>query len=333
MQMMKKIVVIGGGCGTHSVLRSLREFPAHLSAIVSMADDGGSTGALREAYGVLPPGDVRQCLLALSLAPPEVRAMFEYRYADGPLKGHTVGNIMLTSLERTTGSFESAVETATKLLNVNGAVIPVTLDNIRQGVINAATGERILGEHHIDESVLPEGQWEVFLERVSPEASPRPVEANPKALQAIAEADAIVIGPGSHYTSTMPVLLVPGMIDAIRRAKGRLILNVNLVTSPNHTEGWTATRFVREVEVALDRTVDAATFNTSEIPTGVLAESPGAKQVLPGGINEPESARIVGADIAYKSASPKIPGDEMVRAFIRHDPDLLGPLLWRLINA
>lgn len=331
---MKNIVVIGGGCGTHSVLRSLREFPAHLSAVVSMADDGGSTGALREAYGVLPPGDVRQCLLALSLAPPEVRAMFEHRYADGPLKGHTVGNIMLASLEMTTGSFESAVATAAKLLNVNGTVIPVTLDNVRQGIVDTASGTRILGQHRIDESRLLNGPWKVFLESVMQEGGmPRPVQANPKALQAFAEADAIIIGPGSHYTSTMPVFFIPGVAEAIRTSRGRLILNVNLVTTPGHTDDWTATRFIREVETVLDRKVDHATFNTSPIPKEVLDESPGSAQTLPGDLTDPEANRIVGADIAYKSASAKVPGDAMVRSFVRHDPDLLGPILWRLINA
>jgi 2-phospho-L-lactate transferase/gluconeogenesis factor (CofD/UPF0052 family) len=129
------------------------------------------------------------------------------------------------------------------------------------------------------------------------------------------------------------VLLVPGITDAIRCSKGRLIVNVNLVTTPGHTDGWTATRFVSEVETVLDRQVDHATFNTSSIPREVLDESPGSAQVEPGDMTDPVAHRIIGADIAYKSASAKVPGDAMVRAFVRHDPDLLGPLLWRLINA
>src|SRR6185369_8514565 len=164
---MKKVVTIGGGTGSFMLLSGLKQYPIELSAIVSMADDGGSTGVLRDELGVLPPGDVRQCLVALSNTPEILRELINYRFATGGLEGHSFGNLLLSALEKITGDFGKAVEEAAQILNVRGEVIPVTLSNTRL-YMELRNGRILVGEHEINVNTKLErvGVKKVFLKPV-----------------------------------------------------------------------------------------------------------------------------------------------------------------------
>ncbi len=181
----KKVVVIGGGTGTYTVLTGLKAYPLNLSAIVTMADDGGSTGILRDELGVLPPGDVRQCLVALSRSDRLMRELMNYRFSRGSLKGHNFGNILLSALEKVTGSFDAAVEKASDILRLAGRVFPATLDKVRL-VTYLENGRILKGERTIHSANLKRVRdFKLF---------PR-AKANPKAVEAILKADAVIMGP------------------------------------------------------------------------------------------------------------------------------------------
>ena len=190
---LKKVCTIGGGTGNFVVLRGLKHYPLELSAIVSMSDDGGSTGVLRDELGVLPAGDARQCIVALSNSSRLMRNLMNYRFDSGGLKGHSFGNLFLSALEKITGSFERAIEETGKVLNMKGKVIPVTTEQVRlQMVLNS--GKVLEGEKEIYLSQeIEQGYKKISL-------IPHP-EANSLAIDEILNADAIIIGPGGFYTS------------------------------------------------------------------------------------------------------------------------------------
>ena len=205
---MKNIVTIGGGTGSYTVLSGLKNIPGiSLTALVSMADDGGSTGILRDELGVLPPGDVRQCLVALSEHSDIARKLMNYRFGAGTLKGHSFGNIFLATLEKVTGNFIEGVEVASEILKVRGRVIPIT-DNKAKLSILLKNGELIEGENKINHSNLEDfGIEKVFYKNK--------VKLNENAEQAILEADYIILGPGNYYCSIVPNLIVNGFQKAI----------------------------------------------------------------------------------------------------------------------
>lgn len=237
----KNIVVIGGGTGTYTVLSALRGCGVSLSAVVSMCDDGGSTGRLRDEYGVLPPGDIRRSLIALSSADMKLRDLFEYRFENGGLEGHNFGNIFLTALEKTSGSFYEAVKTASDVLNVEGSVYPVTLNNVRLKA-ELENGEVITGETNID---IPKHNPELKISNILIEPK---AQANPDALLEIAEADFIIIGPGDLYTSLLPNFAVEGVADAVRSSSAKKIYISNITTKHGETGGYVLQDFISEVE-------------------------------------------------------------------------------------
>lgn len=260
----KKIVVIGGGTGSFMVLSALRDYPVHLSSIVSMADDGGSTGRLRDQYGVLPPGDIRSSLVSLSSASSTLRELFNYRFTTGDLKDHSFGNIFLSTLEKITGNFDLAVKEAGKILNIGGDVIPVTLDNVTL-YAELANGIIIKGEANID---VPKHDPTLPIKKVwlSPEAS-----INSSARKAILSADMIVIGPGDLYTSLVPNLLVKGVVSAVRKSKAKKIYICNLMTKFGETHGFKAQDFVGVIEKYLGIGIlDYAVFNNKKPLTVIL---------------------------------------------------------------
>ncbi|MFY9463160.1 MAG: gluconeogenesis factor YvcK family protein, partial [Candidatus Sungiibacteriota bacterium] len=206
---MKNIVIIGGGTGTFTLLAGLRKFPTNNSVIVSSADDGGSTGVLRRELGIMPVGDIRQCLVGLSYTDDAMRNLFSYRFDRGTLAGHTVGNIILAGLEKTAGSMEKAIALAGAMLNVRGAVLPVTLVSTTLAA-TYADGKKVSGEHLIDEPRTHRTSPIVSL-KLTPAAP-----ANPAALTALEKADAIVFGPGDLFTSVLPNLIVKGVAERIR---------------------------------------------------------------------------------------------------------------------
>jgi uncharacterized cofD-like protein len=213
-----------------------------------MADDGGSSGVLRDEYGVLPPGDIRRALVALSRSDKALRDLFGYRFRSGSLSGHSFGNIFLSTLEKTTGSFSMAVKKAHEVLNVQGMVIPVTLARTRL-FAELENGEIIKGETNID---IPKHDPRLKIKKVS--LMP-PAKANPDAIETIKEADFIIIGPGDLYTSIVPNLLVEGISEAIKKSKAKKAYIVNLMTKYGETNGFDAGDFVGVIEGHLGKNV------------------------------------------------------------------------------
>ena len=262
---MKKIVVIGGGTGTFTVLSGLRDYPFELTAIVSTADDGGSTGILRDELGVLPPGDIRQALVALSPDSTALRDLFNYRFEEGSLKGHNFGNLFLSALEKVTGSFDSAVLEAGRILAIKGNVIPVTTDtvNLKAEMVD---GTQIKGEHNIEDYIWSERSHieKIWLE---PDCT-----VHPLAVLALKQADLIVIAPGSVFTSLIPNLLVGGMKEALLKAKAPLVYVANLMTEKGHTGSFFVQDFAALIQEYLgERKLDYVLYNT-RMPDELLLE-------------------------------------------------------------
>ena len=322
---IKSVVVIGGGTGTFMVLSALRDYNLSLTAIVSMADDGGSTGVLRDQYGVLPPGDVRRALVALSQESKTLRELFNYRFGVGDLEGHSFGNIFLSALEKLTGDFASAVNEASKVLNIRGRVLPVTLNNIR---LNARLmdGKILKGETNIDiprEGVFRAGRERAKIDKVwlSPQA-----KINQEARRAILSADLIIIGPGDLYTSLIPNLLVSGVSETIKKSKAKKVYVCNLMTKYGETHGFRAEDFVKEIEKYLGKNVlNFAIFNSKKPAAGILRKYKKEKAEFVDLPLYQHSVLVKGAP-KYILANLLAPGP-----FIRHDHKKLAKVLTRLL--
>lgn len=311
----KKIVVIGGGTGSFTILSSLKGKVEELTAIVNMADDGGSTGVLRDELGVLPPGDVRQCLVALS-STPKMRDLFNYRFEEGTFGGHSFGNIFLTALEKTSGSFSEAVEMASTILRVKGRVIPATLDDIRL-VMTWPKGEAatLHGEKNIDAEYFA---GDPRLADLSLEPHPT---VNQHAIAAIEGADVVIVAPGDLYTSLGPLLIIDGIGDALRQSKAKKLYVCNLVTKHGQTDGFSVEDHVAEIErFAGGAFLDTILYNTSR-PFADLAEKYEQEQAyIVERATRDGDDRWVGrpllGDIETKKTSDVLP---VTRSLIRHD--------------
>jgi uncharacterized cofD-like protein len=253
-----RIVAIGGGTGLSSLLRGLKEYTNNITAIVTVADDGGSSGELRRSMGILPPGDLRSCLAALSDDEALIAQLFQYRFASGVgLNGHSLGNLLITALTEITGSFEEAIAESGRVLAIRGQVMPSTLHDVRlvadvrlDGIIQEV---RVKGESQIPKA---SGQIQrVWLEPNNPSAFP-------PAIQVILAADLIVIGPGSLYTSLLPNLLVPDLADAIRASRAVKMYISNVATQPGETDEYTTGDHLKSIEKHLGgRIIDIVIAN------------------------------------------------------------------------
>ncbi len=257
-----KIAVIGGGTGSFTLLSALKNYSSQIAALVNMADDGGSTGVLRDELGALPPGDIRQCLVALSDTP-KLRDLFNYRFEEGSLKGHAFGNLFLTALEKMTGSFSEGVELASEVLNITGIVEPITESNVTL-MMKTSDGTVTQGEFEIAHRDFSGEHPEFWLE---PEAVP-----SSRAVRAIEDADMVVIAPGNLYGSLAPALIVPGIGEALKKTDAFVVYVCNLVTKPGQTDGFKVDTFADEIErLSGGKILDAVLFNT-EKPTAELLE-------------------------------------------------------------
>lgn len=312
----KKIVVIGGGTGVFTVLTGLRKYPAELSAIVTMADDGGSTGMLREDFGILPPGDVRRALVALSKTEDEVlSALFNYRFKEGVgLRGHNFGNLMLTALERLVGSFEGAIDAASKILGVEGKVIPVTLKTA-QLMAELENGQIIKGETNID---IPSHDGRIRIKKVW--LSP-PAVLNPAAKKALLEADLIVVGPGDLYTSILPNLLVQGLNDALKKTKAKKVYITNLMTKHGETNDFAASDFLKVIETYLGKNILDYVVSNNQRPTSARLKA-----------YVKEKASFAELDAENFPQKPLLISASLIRGkgFLRHDPEKMARVLWEL---
>lgn len=258
-----KIAAIGGGTGLSTMLKGLKLHTDKITAIVSVADDGGSSGVLREDRGMLPPGDIRNCIAALTDLDPLYGDLLNYRFSDGVFGGHTLGNMMLAAINDMSENFGEAVSKLCRLIGISGKVVPVSNDLLTLGA-KLRDGSIIYGESNIGER----SNTDVSIEKVFIEPSDaRPVES---AIRAIAEADIIVLGPGSLYTSVIPNLLVSGVTEAIMKSSAKKVYVCNIMTQPGETDGYTAVDHLEAIEQHSARgIVDYIVVNDSVIPESV----------------------------------------------------------------
>ncbi len=318
---MKKIVTIGGGTGNFTVLRGLKEYDVAISAIVSMADDGGSTGILRDELGVLPPGDVRQCLVALSDSSLLMRSLMNYRFENGGLEGHSFGNLLLSALEKVTGSFEEAVEEASKILSIKGKVIPVTTHQVRLRMLLA--NRKILeGEKEIYLSQeIDQGYKTIYLE-------PYP-KANPQALTEIMNADLVVLGPGGLHTSLIPNLLVEGISDALRLSRAKKVIVMNLMNRRGQTTGFKVSDHLKELVRYIGEDVFDFILVNEQIPSQELIAVYAEEGELVE--NDMQEARVLRANFLGEVHEDS-KNDLMKRSLIRHDSKKLAQELMKIVN-
>lgn len=323
-----KIVVIGGGTGSFTVLSGLKHYASNITALVNMADDGGSTGQLRDELGVLPPGDVRQCLVALSDSP-KVRDLFNYRFEEGTLKGHAFGNLFLTALEKMTGNFADAVEVASEVLNITGRVEPITHSNVKLCMKVGEGGDTTKGEYHIAHLNFAGQKPTLWLE---PEAA-----LNPDAKAAIEEADLVVISPGNLYGSLAPALVVTGLGEVLAKSTAKKVYICNLVTKPGQTDNFTVADFADEIErLAGSSFLDYVIYNTSRPSDELLGKYAKEGEYAVSFDKEQlkkRSYRAKGADLISNTiwqggqASDPIAHN---RTFIRHDSDKVARQLMKI---
>lgn len=328
----KKLVVVGGGTGTHTVLRGLRRYVdcIDITAVVSMADSGGSTGRLRDEFGQLPVGDVRNALTALAADGDEqdqlLRQLFSYRFDRGEgLSGHNFGNLLLTALIDILGSETKAIEATSRILRVAGRVIPVTTDNIHL-VAEYEDGKIIVGENDIDDSDANSSQSRIINLSLTPNAN-----LTLSAKEALLAADLIILGPGDLYTSVLANCVVDGFKEAINQSQGKIIYVCNLMSKKGQTVGMTANDHLKEVTKYIGKTPDVIIVNNTLFTEELLNKYKleGDFPVLNNCAGD--TCMVYAESLVAMETIQLVSGDILKRSLIRHDPDRLASILIKLI--
>ena len=327
----KEIVVVGGGTGTYTVLSGLRKYPAKLSVIVSMMDDGGSNRKIRDEFGLLPTSDIRQCIVALT--PNEthdiLRKLFVYRYTAGVgIAGMTFGNLFMAALTDIYGDQNEAIKKTCEFLNVVGNIIPVTYDDVRL-VATYSNGKQVLGQYLIVEPVEDDiGDYRIVELVTIPKA-----KANKAAIQSIKSADLIVLGPGDLYTSIICNLVVDGISKAIKETDAKIVYVVNLMTKYGETHKFSATDHIIEIEKFIGKgRVDVCIVNkTNKFPKGILERykierAYPVKDDLNGSRLE-----VIREDFIANKIFKKAKSDKLRRSLIRHDQEKLAKAIFSLL--
>lgn len=328
----KSVVVIGGGTGTHTVLRGLKKYrkKVDLTAVVTMADSGGSTGRLRDEFGQLPVGDVRMALAALASDVDEhdelVRELFLHRFDKGNgLSGHNFGNLFLVALTDLLGSEEAAIRAASRVLRVQGSVVPVTNESVHL-VAEYEDGVVVMGEHDIDEPAEDRYETRITGLSVTPDAS-----VNPRAEDAILNADMVVLGPGDLYTSVLANCVVDGVADAIRHSGATVVYVCNLMTKAGQTLGMSAQDHVDEIKQYVGVSPDVVLVNSGTFPADVLKryvddnEFPVVTDCTNG------TTQVILDDLLAKEEVTTKSGDTLKRSLIRHDSRKLARKLMEVL--
>lgn len=310
-----KIVAVGGGHGLAMLLHGIKEYTNNITAIVTVADSGGSSGRIREQFDVLPPGDIRNCLVALADSEPLMQKLFQFRFEEGgDLKGHNFGNLFITALTKVTGDFEAAIKASSKILAIRGEVIPATLQNVSL-VAEYRDGSIIQGEHKIPEKNLP-------IKKVSlvPADSPAAEEA----VREISEAEVIILGPGSLYTSVIPNLLIKGITEAISNSKALKIYVCNVMTQPGETDGYKASDHIEALIRHSSKEI------ISHCIVNINTEAP--KELLERYKRE-QSFPVIADSHRIKEMGYSVVEEELISAsdFLRHDSAKLSKLIINLI--
>lgn len=306
-----KVVAIGGGTGLSTMLRGLKAFTSNITAVVTVADDGGGSGVLRQELGMLPPGDIRNCILALADTEPLMEQLLQYRFKEGNLKGQSFGNLFLAAMDGISSSFVEAVRRMSDVLAVTGRVLPVTLENVTL-CAELEDGTRVCGESRI-------GQHRQFNKCRIKRVYLDPAEVAPldDVIEAIDQADVIVLGPGSLYTSILPNLLVRGICTAIKNSGALKIYVCNVMTQPSETEGYTVSDHIKAlVDHSCEGIIDLCVVNNSFIPDDIREKyrNDGADQVvIDRGALESAGVKIIEGDYA-----------SLKNNLVRHDPHKLA---------
>ena len=308
------VTVIGGGHGLSVLLRGIKELTSNVTAVVTVADDGGSSGRLREELGIIPPGDLRNCLVALADTEPLMEKLFQHRFAgESNLAGHSFGNLFLAAMAEVTGDMETALRESSKVLAVKGRVLPASKQSVRLDAI-LEDGTVVKGESHI-----PEVEGRIRRVRLYPQD----VAPVPSALEAIRTADAIILGPGSLYTSIMPNLLVNGVAEELRKSRALKIYICNVMTQPGETDGYTAAMHAEAIVRHAGRgAIDFMLVNNAPI-SDALREKYAAEGIAPVVVDE---AQINALGIGFVAADIINQSDA-----VRHDPDKLSRNVMRMI--
>jgi len=329
----KRVVVIGGGTGTHTLLRGLSRYQKQLdlTAIVTMADSGGSTGRLRDEFGYLPVGDVRMALAALASDSDEhealVRQLFMYRFAKGDgLSGHTFGNLLLVALTDILGSEEAAIRAAARVLRVEGSVIPVTTEPVHLKAIYS-DGYEVIGEHEIDEPPHDRHMHTVADLSVTP-----PAMVNPRAEDALLAADLIILGPGDLYTSILANCVVGGVSEAIRHSTAQVVYVSNLMTRAGQTAGMGVAAHVTEIVRYTARQPDVILVNTGVFPVDLIQKYE-AEDEYPVIDDYTGESMVIRTDLLATETVTTVSGDTVRRSLLRHDPRRLARSIMDIVTT
>lgn len=309
------IVALGGGTGLSTLLRGLKKRTSRITAVVTVADDGGGSGVLRQDLGMLPPGDIRNCILALANTEPIMYKLLNYRFTEGMLKGQSFGNLFLAAMNGISGNFEEAVRRMSDVLAVVGRVLPVTLANIQLKAV-FDDGGVIIGE-----SRIPEYSKARKARIVELGIQPDDAEPLPEVINALETADCIVLGPGSLYTSILPNLLIPGVSEAINRSPAKKVYVLNIMTQPGETDGYAASDHVKELmRIGKITKIDYIVANSMPIPLDLLKFylKDGAYPVYPDGVD------VYGTVVSKGLV-------KVVDGLIRHDEEVLADTILSLI--
>lgn len=321
----KHIVVIGGGTGTSVVLRGLKKYPVKLSAIVTTADSGGSSGRLRKEIGMAPPGDVRQCFVALNEGKHPVISHFNTRFASGNLRGHSFGNLFFAALWQSHGDLQRAVEVAEDMFGAENKVIPVTLGRTNL-VAHLKNGRTVKGEEYVH------GVKNLHKNLKKIELKQGDAPFNPKAIRAIQSADCIIIGPGNLFASLIPPLLVRGMKEQLIKSRAQKIYITNLMNQKDYTTGMTINDFLKHFAGVLGEDFfDYVIYNTQSIPKELTRKFNILDEPISGTFDNHEK-RFIPASLVDSRIDNQNPNDPTRRTLIRHHPDKLAHVLMRLIQ-
>ncbi len=311
------IVCIGGGTGLSTMLRGLKRYSSHITAIVSVADDGGGSGVLREELGMPPPGDIRACILALSNVEPTLEELFNYRFTEGNLKGQSFGNLFIAAMNGISDSFEEAVQRVSGVLAITGRVLPVTGEDVKL-IAHFEDGSQVEGESKIFAAKRQHGC------RIATVSNrPEHPKALPECVDAIDRADVIVLGPGSLYTSVIPCLLADGIPQAVLRSRAVKIYVMNLMTQIGETEGYTAEDHIRALFThGGGKLVDVCIANNLPLHPQLLERyrEEGGQQIF----TDPARLEELGVRVRLAPLANRGSG------FVRHDPGLLAAEILRV---
>lgn len=322
-----KVAVIGGGTGSFTLLSALKQHDLDLTALVNMADNGGSSGLLRDELGVLPPGDIRQCLVALSTAPEELRELFNYRFPEGTFGGHSFGNLFLSAVESMNSNFNDAVRIAGDVLRIQGRVLPITLKNCN--LVLQVGKSKVIGEYKIANSNFN------LNERPRLSLTPK-ATITEEAKNAILYADLVVIAPGNLYGSLAPALLVDGVGQALRDTKAKVVFVCNLVNKPNHTLDFQVSDYADEIErFAGHEIIDYVLYNTDK-PELELLEKYALDREFPVVVDKVQLAgahyQAIGGKFLSRTMGQRDQNDTLIkRSLIRHDTETIARSVLKLL--